>query len=460
MHPSSLENMNACKARYIDRSPMVERAEVTVLDVGGADINGSYRDVFGTAPFKYIAADIAPGPGVSLVMHDPYRIPLEDRSVDIVISGQMLEHCEYFWQTFAEMVRVMKQDGFMFLIAPSAGPEHRYPVDCYRFYPDSYRALARYADCIAIEVRRDEREPWYDIVGVFRHTDAPPSIRADGNGAGLDIPSPVRRFGSPEENVVMGDRPYLEVLHEIHHALRPRLYLEIGVARGASLALAECPAIGVDPLNGVDRPLPPKARVVPLTSDEFFATDVTAEIGGRPDLVFIDGDHRFETVLRDFINVEAAAEPTALVVFDDVLPSHFAQAERDPRTASWMGDVWRIVQALREQRPDLFVALVDTQPGGMMLVYGLDAQSRALVDRYSELVDRARHDRIGPPTEIIQRRNVISGRSPTLGALLATLALIRAETTPRAEAVARLRAVAGQRVERASAAAYDAGVQS
>ena len=29
--------------------------------------------------------------------------------------------------------------------APSRGPEHRYPNDCWRFYPDGYRALAKYA---------------------------------------------------------------------------------------------------------------------------------------------------------------------------------------------------------------------------------------------------------------------------------------------------------------------------
>ena len=56
----------------------------------------------------------------------------------------MLEHCEFFWRAFEEVIRVVKDDGFVFLIAPSAGPEHRYPVDCYRFYADAYHALAKY----------------------------------------------------------------------------------------------------------------------------------------------------------------------------------------------------------------------------------------------------------------------------------------------------------------------------
>ena len=46
--------------------------------------------------------------GVDIRLADPYRIPLPDASVDIVLSGQMLEHNEFFWLTFLEMSRVLK----------------------------------------------------------------------------------------------------------------------------------------------------------------------------------------------------------------------------------------------------------------------------------------------------------------------------------------------------------------
>jgi SAM-dependent methyltransferase len=143
MHASSMENMARCYQRYVVGSALEQQRRVRVLDLGGSDVNGSYRDIFAHPRYAYTAADIAAGPGVHLVLQDPYRLPIEDGSVDIIISGQMLEHCEFFWLTFAEMVRVLAPGGFIFLIAPSAGPEHRYPVDCYRFYPDAYRALAR-----------------------------------------------------------------------------------------------------------------------------------------------------------------------------------------------------------------------------------------------------------------------------------------------------------------------------
>jgi hypothetical protein len=73
------------------------------------------------------------------------------------------------------MVRVLKPNGQIFLIAPSRGYEHRYPVDCWRFYPDSYRALAKYGCLDLFEVHTDwkphaaeDSAQWGDTVGVFR----------------------------------------------------------------------------------------------------------------------------------------------------------------------------------------------------------------------------------------------------------------------------------------------------
>ena len=96
-------------------------------------------------------------------------------SVDLIVSGQVFEHMEYFWLTWREMARVVKPGGLIFLIAPSRGPEHRYPVDCWRYYPDGYRALARYGGFEVLDVHTDWQPhadpgsaPWGDTVGVFR----------------------------------------------------------------------------------------------------------------------------------------------------------------------------------------------------------------------------------------------------------------------------------------------------
>jgi SAM-dependent methyltransferase len=404
MHASSLENMYLCFERFIVGSALEQQERVSVLDVGGSDYNGSYREVFADPRFAYTAADITDGPGVHLVIQDPYRLPLEDRSVDIVISGQMLEHCEFFWLAFGEMVRVLRPGGFIFLIAPSSGPEHRYPVDCYRFYPDAYRALARYANCAVLDIWLDERGPWRDLVGVFsRH--GQPSFAGPADSRARIAPTDIQP-GTAEEEAVKGAAPYLDVLAQIHTALRPQSYFEIGVRHGASLALAKGPALGVDPAPDITATLGAQTTVVVQTSDAYFAAPVKAPLS-PPDLIFIDGLHHCEAALRDFMNIERRASPGGLVVIDDILPNHPIQAERDRRTRVWTGDVWKLVPLLRRLRPDLSLVVLDTAPSGLLLIGGLDPSNRVLWDQYNPLV-REWVAAIDPPADVVARLGAVS----------------------------------------------------
>jgi SAM-dependent methyltransferase len=171
MHISSLKHMSRLVKTHLAPADRLE-----VIDIGSQDMNGSYRPLFTRPSWSYRGIDMAAGPNVDIVMPDPYQLPLASQSVDVVISGQALEHIEYFWITFLDMVRVLKRGGKMFLIAPSRGPEHRYPVDCWRFYPDGFRALARFGRVNLVEVSTDwepdaaeDSAEWGDTVGVFEN---------------------------------------------------------------------------------------------------------------------------------------------------------------------------------------------------------------------------------------------------------------------------------------------------
>jgi SAM-dependent methyltransferase len=112
------------------------------------------------------------GQNVDVVAKDPYKFPLESASFDLVISGQAFEHIEFPWLTIREIERVLKPGGLAIIIAPSSGPEHRYPSDCWRFYPDGMRALGKWAslDCIEASTNWDETRlfMWGDTIGIFQ----------------------------------------------------------------------------------------------------------------------------------------------------------------------------------------------------------------------------------------------------------------------------------------------------
>jgi len=408
MHASSYENMERCYQLYIEGSDLEKRASLKVLDVGGADVNGSYSDIFNGKNVDYLGSDLTPGPGVSIVLEDPNKLPLPDASIDIVISGQMLEHCEFFWLTFAEMVRVVKEDGFIFLIAPSGGPIHNYPVDCYRFYPDGFRAIAKYTNCHLIDIWHDNRGPWNDLVGIFNKTGIKPDI---AKTASL---SDVRaiNYGAPKTPTayekVQGELPSLEVLECLHETLQPQNYLEIGVRLGKSLGLAKCTAVGVDPVADVQVDLLATTRLVEQKSDDFFRDGSDPILESKPDLVFIDGMHLFEYALRDFMNVEKISGPDTVVCIDDILPNVPEQATRDRKTINWTGDVWKLYQCLKRFRPDLTLILLDSSPTGLLLVTGLNGKHRGLWESYNPIVRWVQNNLIVPGDDILERREAVS----------------------------------------------------
>lgn len=169
MHLSSLQHVERLVQKYL-----ANKSNLRVVDIGSYDVNGSYKPFFDQSGWHYTGVDLAAGPNVDVVLSSPYKLPLASHSADVIVSGQAFEHIEYFWLTWLEMARVLKPGGMIFLLAPSRGYEHRHPQDCWRFYPDSYLALANYAGMKLLEVETDwephpdpDSAPWGDTVGVF-----------------------------------------------------------------------------------------------------------------------------------------------------------------------------------------------------------------------------------------------------------------------------------------------------
>lgn len=430
MHVSAERSLRFCIKRHIlEDGNLACKAVLRVLDVASADHNGSTRTAFESIGAHYTGADLECGANVDVVMPSPARLPFDDGSFDVVCSLQTFEQAPEFWRLFQDMVRVCRTGGVLIVIAPSAGAEHRYPVDCYRFLPDSFAALAPRTGTVLVDTWRDERGPFHDLVGVFRHVVAPAVIRIEADlsrwhaleGGGQNH-APATTIEAVERR--SGEEPVERFLARMHKLLKPRRYMEIGVWQGASLRLAQCPALGIDPSPEITEPLPRTHVLHALTSDEFFFRDDAGDRLGLFDLAYIDGLHAIEYVLQDFMNVERFATASTVIAIDDIFPNHPVQAQRIRDSNHWTGDVWKILHILRQHRPDLLLMPINTEPTGTLLVFGADPQNRVLWNVYDYLMALEMRD-ADPPAAVLERHGAFSPNDRLVRKVLEVVRLAR-----------------------------------
>jgi SAM-dependent methyltransferase len=148
LHLSSYLKCQYFFAQYLDKNK-----EYRILEIGSKQYHKqkSYKD-FISSHWEYVGLDLESGPNVDIVPQNSYLWrEIETESFDVCISGQTFEHNPYFWITFAEIARVLKPNGIAFIVAPGGGFVHRYPYDCWRFFPDSWLALSHYCGMTLVE---------------------------------------------------------------------------------------------------------------------------------------------------------------------------------------------------------------------------------------------------------------------------------------------------------------------
>ena len=180
MHVTALENAQ----RFADCYLVADHQKVNrIAEIGSQIITNqkSLRDILRTRAVNYVGIDFVDAKGVDIVLADPYQIPTEADYADVVVSSSCIEHAEFFWLTFLEIVRICKPGGLIYINAPSNGSFHRYPVDCWRFYPDSGVALQNWANrsvssVVLLEsyISNQKNDCWSDFVGVWAKGDQSP----------------------------------------------------------------------------------------------------------------------------------------------------------------------------------------------------------------------------------------------------------------------------------------------
>jgi SAM-dependent methyltransferase len=124
--------------RYLDRHIGPVRCGLRVLEVGAADVNGSIRSYFKHAVYRGL--DLEPGPGVDFVVRDE-TFQLRER-FDWVVSVNTFEHVRYPWILIRSIADALDSGGRALIVAPFSFQLHRVPIDCWRFAPDGFKALA------------------------------------------------------------------------------------------------------------------------------------------------------------------------------------------------------------------------------------------------------------------------------------------------------------------------------
>jgi hypothetical protein len=144
-------------------------------------------------------------------------------------------------------------------------------------------------------------------------------------------------------------------INELAKRLDCRTYLEIGVCEGETFREIEISErTGVDPNFRFDPDTlrNPRTKLISATSDTYFAS---LPVSIKFDVIFIDGLHTFEQVVRDFSSAVLHSHDRSVIILDDTRPSDVYSALPDSRDASefrrkaggasadWHGDVFKAV---------------------------------------------------------------------------------------------------------------------
>lgn len=151
-----------------------------------------------------------------------------------------------------------------------------------------------------------------------------------------------------------------DVINMIARQISAQSYLEIGVQRGETIGRVQTrERIGIDP-----NPLAPATYT--MTSDAFFAQ---LQARKRFDLVFVDGLHTAEQVVRDVENAMQHLSRNGVIVVHDCDPPTAASAEEQVASdGAWCGTVWRGWLKLRRDLRGWFSAVVEADLGCGLLM--------------------------------------------------------------------------------------------
>ncbi|MDB4613465.1 class I SAM-dependent methyltransferase [Candidatus Pelagibacter sp.] len=132
-------------------------------------------------------------------------------------------------------------------------------------------------------------------------------------------------------------------------------YLEIGCFKDETFNQINIKKkIGVDPTSGGN---------LRMTSDQFFKDNKE-----KFDLIFIDGLHVYEQVIKDILNSIKVLKENGIILVHDCLPRKLWYQTPTRMSDTWNGDVWKaIVECRTLENIDTYTCLADEGIGVIKL---------------------------------------------------------------------------------------------
>ena len=159
--------MHASVRRFVqDQVEQRQLADLSVLEVGSANVNGTIRDLFTGA---YVGIDWQDAPGVDIVM-SAHDLQYGDANFEVVVTVECLEHDTKPWQSCSEMARVLRPFGTLLLTARGFSEKGCFPYhdppDTYRYSALCIEVLMEHAGMLVEGIWKDPQAEGYFAVGV------------------------------------------------------------------------------------------------------------------------------------------------------------------------------------------------------------------------------------------------------------------------------------------------------
>ena len=138
-----------------------------------------------------------------------------------------------------------------------------------------------------------------------------------------------------------------DIINKLINSKKFKSYLEIGCQSDVNFSKIKIEnKVGVDPQSG---------GTLRMTSDKFFSQNKDTF-----DLIFIDGLHIHEQVLKDIDNSLNVLNENGVILLHDCLPAKIWHQTIPQTHSSWNGDVWKsIVQSRTREDIDTYTIKAD-----------------------------------------------------------------------------------------------------